>query len=304
MHHLKYYVIFMVGIFLSLGTGIMIGITLENKDVLDNQQSMLIKQIEESFVSIKDQSKKLKDENKSIMHELDEYKKLSDLLFAETIRNKLTGINLAVIGFDNGQDDRNWNDRYLNEVVDFIHSTGAHINADIRINYNSENSLESESQTAFTDNGSKDFEYEFIEDIIHTVLGGDTTELIEDLQNSGFINISADYSGEPSDALLLIPDCSIKGYKCRYDIMIVESALRANLPVVAVETLSFKKSSYIPDYIKYGISTVDHIDTIYGKLSLLSILLGNPGNYGEGEKAKGLLPETIFPDFMEVNKSK
>ena len=46
---------------------------------------------------------------------------------------------------------------------------------------------------------------------------------------------------------------------------------------------------------KAGISTVDNIDTVPGKLALLSILLGQRGSFGTGETA-----EYFLPDLTEV----
>ena len=49
----KYYIILLIGIFLSLGLGILIGVTLENKDIIENQQILITRQIESEFSALR-----------------------------------------------------------------------------------------------------------------------------------------------------------------------------------------------------------------------------------------------------------
>ena len=67
-----------------------------------------------------------------------------------------------------------------------------------------------------------------------------------------------------------------------------------NIPIIVVENQETNLID-IDKYKKMGISTVDHIDTLYGKLSLISLLYGNTGNYGFKEGSQGILPEELFP---------
>ena len=60
MLHMKYYIILLIGIFLSLGLGILIGVTLENKDVLEKQQILITRQIESEFSALRKEADMLK----------------------------------------------------------------------------------------------------------------------------------------------------------------------------------------------------------------------------------------------------
>ena len=50
----------------------------------------------------------------------------------------------------------------------------------------------------------------------------------------------------------------------------------------------------MPAYKALGISTVDHVESIYGRLALASVLSGYVGNFGFGEDALDLLPSPLF----------
>ena len=56
----KYMVLFMIGIFFALGLGIIIGITLENQNIIENQQTHLIHEIEEHFISMRAETEQMK----------------------------------------------------------------------------------------------------------------------------------------------------------------------------------------------------------------------------------------------------
>ncbi len=291
MYHLKYYVIFMMGIFLSLGIGIMIGITIESKDILDRQQSQLVKQIEESFISLRKESSKLKEKNESLGLEVDRYRDISNILLTETVKQKLTGLNVAVIDF---------NKNYKENIVSFINTTGAMVSGYIEVNYKSSQGLDIDHLAAFIETKIDSIAPIVAQDIVYSLISGEVNSFIQELQNIEFINFSTDLQGIPAHVILLIPDNELAKVNDRYDILLIEAALGSEVPVVVLESTDFKES-LIPQYLDYGVSSVDHIDTLYGKLSLVSILTGNKGNYGVRKNTDGMVPDPLFIDFAEAN---
>jgi hypothetical protein len=75
--------------------------------------------------------------------------------------------------------------------------------------------------------------------------------------------------------------------------MMIQSAQEAGMKIIAVETGDMKDSA-ISEYKTYGISTVDHVESIYGKLALASVLSGNEGNFGFGSDSQDALPNPLF----------
>jgi hypothetical protein len=71
----------------------------------------------------------------------------------------------------------------------------------------------------------------------------------------------------------------------------------AGVPVVGVETTDAETTA-VPTYRDHGFSTVDHVDTIPGRVALAVLLTGeSPGSYGTKEENTPVLPpvEPVVP---------
>lgn len=71
----------------------------------------------------------------------------------------------------------------------------------------------------------------------------------------------------------------------------------AGVPVVGVETTDAETTA-VPTYREHGFSTVDHVDTIPGRVALAVLLTGeSPGSYGTKEENTPVLPpvEPVVP---------
>ena len=71
----------------------------------------------------------------------------------------------------------------------------------------------------------------------------------------------------------------------------------AGVPVVGVETTD-SETTAVPTYRDHGFSTVDHVDTIPGRVALAVLLTGeSPGSYGTKEENTPVLPpvEPVVP---------
>lgn len=281
MYSIKYYVFLMIGIFLALGLGMMIGIALENEDIIENQQISLVKQIEDRFVSLRDETNKLKDELQTTREQRDSLENLSGLLFDETVRYKLSGLNVALISFAQNS--------YTKELLDFLPLTGASVQSNIEFSVSSLPVAFGSELTAAATQNQNELISAAIGDIVYCMSYGGITPLIQEMEDLEIIRNTGMYE-KPVDVLILLGQGSATR---EYDMLLLNNAINAGIPVVAVEAGEIT-SSAIADYKTYGISTVDHIDTIYGKLALTSILSGSHGSYGYGSEAQGLLPSPLF----------
>ena len=64
---------------------------------------------------------------------------------------------------------------------------------------------------------------------------------------------------------------------------------------VGVERSSRTDDSSIPFFAPFGISTVDSVDLVSGRVALVFALLGAEGNFGIKDSANSLLPELLSP---------
>ena len=135
-----------------------------------------------------------------------------------------------------------------------------------------------------------DINYHIVDLIVRTLISGRGSENISPLLEAGFVSIE-DGGCNPADSVVIIPpnmsEAPGKGY--RLDLAIIDALKRLNVEIIGVETVN-AKTSYVAEYKAKGISTVDNINTIPGKLALVHILLGKKGNFGVKSSASSLLP--------------
>ena len=81
MVNMKYYLILLISVFLSLGIGISIGISLESKDVLEKQHSILVQRLEEEFAVMRSENQQLKEALASLEETERENKKTYESIF-------------------------------------------------------------------------------------------------------------------------------------------------------------------------------------------------------------------------------
>ena len=124
-------------------------------------------------------------------------------------------------------------------------------------------------------------------------LASSQSKLIIGLRESGLLASSpgSDYASR-TDAVLLVGgmDQSSDASPDQIDAPLIAELKRLGVRVVGCEARSVKLSS-IPIYKSQGIPTVDNVDTLAGRLSVVFALRGADGHFGVNETADRLLPE-------------
>ena len=278
MINMKYYVFLMVGIFLSIGLGMMIGISLENQTIIENQQTLLIREIEFRFTNLQNQTDQLKTELTGLNDQNNQLHDLSSLLLKEAVHNKLIGTHIGVVTF--AEQDT------MAELIDFLEFTGASVQSAVTLLAGISNDKE---MPAYAMQQSDELASTMIQELLYSMDHGVLTPLIQEAEDYLLLSHTGIYE-YPVDSIILIGQGSST---LAYDNMLIEYAKEAGILVIAVETGQIENSG-IAAYKSSGISTVDHVESIYGKLALTSVLSGHKGNFGFGENALDQLPSPLF----------
>jgi len=273
MLHLKYYIILLIGIFLALGLGILIGVTLENNDVLENQQALIIRQIEREFEALRNEAEMLKNSLVTLEKEKAQSDSTCDYLFSQLIENRLQGFKVSLISMVR--------DDISSDLVQLLRLAGASVESSITIKtdlYTRQANLSTDLETFFENSVEGDDIYSIIaSELISSIIEGSFTTLSVRLKELHLIQTSNNLK-QGSDVVILTGNGRVKEVNTSegnyFDTILIQTALNMGLPVVVVETASVDVSA-IPQYEELGISTVENIDTIYGKLALISILEAN-----------------------------
>jgi hypothetical protein len=129
-------------------------------------------------------------------------------------------------------------------------------------------------------------------------LAAGRADLILDLHTSGLLKSTADsdYTLRP-DAVLIVGGMASPSAAApeRIDLPMIQEFTGAGLRVVGVEAKA-AEVSVIPVYKAAGIPTVDHADTLAGRLAIVLALGGAEGHYGLKETADSFLPP--IPDLL------
>jgi hypothetical protein len=283
--NIKYYVFLLVGIFLAIGLGMMIGVTLENQNIIENQQSQLIRQIEDQFVSLRTEKAELQEGLRLLENQRDQLYELSSMLLTEVVQNKLSDIHIGVISFTR--------EVPMGDMLDFLQLTGATVQSAVTFT----NAVPGKELAALAGQSPDEMITAVINDLVFSMNYGGITPLIQEAEDLKLITNDGGYD-VPIDTIILMGQGSST---LPYDKLMIESALRAGMRIVAVEAGDIQESA-IAEYKAFGISTVDHAESIYGKLALASILSGYKGNFGFSNEAQDILPSPLFLEVADMEQ--
>lgn len=272
-----------ISIFLALGIGIFIGFSFDAQKMIGAQRVDIISQLEERFDYLNEENKSLKTEVNLLNNELNKYVEFSKNIAAQIIKDKLEGLNVAVI---------ETNDDYIyTNIYEALEIAGAEVTSVTTIKDNILNDIETiKTFEAGNQTNVNDLVAEIIEKLTEAIITGEKHDLVKTLHIKELIDISGDYFS--SIDYLIVAGGSSKEEIDRIntvDKKIIDISKRMNVPIIGVEKESVVYS-YIGEYKESRISTVDNVDSIIGQVSLILTMEGKPGNYGVKSTAENLMP--------------
>ncbi|MFZ5965828.1 MAG: copper transporter [Bacillota bacterium] len=286
--NLKYYVITIVAIFLALGVGIFIGIMLDGQELIMEQQQQLVNQLQSKFDEFKSKQDELQNRIDQLMNERDKNIKMVEKIYPEAIKGKLTDTNVVVI---------ETSEEYAYPgITDTLQKANAAnvTNILIKTSFLLEDediAMQIAKDLNLSGNTKDEIEKQLIKEFCSGIVNGDKIQLMQYLKDNkmidyqGILNLPADY--------VVIAGGSIEESKeqlNRIETPLINFVKNSNIPIMAVEKLSVVQSN-INEYKKLRISTVDNVDTMIGKASMLMVISGREGHFGEKPTAESLMPE-------------
>jgi hypothetical protein len=265
---------------------------LDGQGFIVDQQKQLVNQLENKFNEFKTKQDSLQERIDLLTQEKEKNAKFMDTFYPEIIKNKLNHLNVVIIETNT--------DYAYSGLTDAFVKAGASNVASILIQ--DPFLLEDENIAAqvckdlnLTGNKKEEIEKQLIRSFCNAVINGKNSEVINYLKDKKMIDYVGDFM--PPVNYVVIAGGSTNSKRStlnRIDIPIIHYIKNNNIPVVAVEQLGVAYSN-IPDYKKLRISTVDDVDTIIGKVSMLMVASGKEGHFGEKETADELMPDGFMP---------
>lgn len=287
MHiNMKYYIVTIGAIFISLGIGMLVGFNLNYDQELSKQQSEVINDLDTKFDELRntnnDLEEKLKSLNLSYDKTIDFINDNVDKLIPQELENQ----NIGIIS-TNGSTDVN----YAEEAI--IKANG---NISFNINFTSnitdESLLNKLSQETKTDIKNSQ---QLIGYVLDTLKSEGAQQKLQTLENLGLVDVrslKSDYMNTTS--VVLSGEGKTKDFKSEFenlDKILIDKLKSEDKYIVGIETTD-TKSSYIELYSESKIATVDNINQGSGQLALVLALKDGKvtGSFGIGDNAKNLIP--------------
>jgi len=285
--NMRYFVVSIVSIFLALAIGIYIGFIIDANDMIVEQKEDIVSKLEEKFDYLKEENTNLKKEVEILELENDKYELFSRVAYIEATKNKLSGVNVAII---------ETNDEYIySGIGKTLENAGANVRSIITIKDKFLN--EELLREVYTKRLGEEKEIgknvieNAVKELSKATITGEPSEIIDEFKQKDLINIVGDIE-EPIDYIIIAGGSESEDLdRINYlDKNIINTCKDFKTPIIGVEKAKVN-FSYTSEYKNFRISTVDNVDTVMGKVALIMAMEGRPGYYGEKPSAESLLPD-------------
>lgn len=287
--NLRYHIASLAAVFLALGIGILIGSAILGDKPIIDETNRMISDIRSKLSNLE----KKNEESKTVISSYEESngrhiefeKKILPIL----AKQKLNGTNIAVINTTGDEEQQK-------QVINSLTLAGAKIESSIIIENNlSLNELDNRDEVLqffnITDNDEMKIRSSIITQLTNGIFDPKGNEIITFLRDRELIHPSGRF-GIPIKAVVIIGGNTEdkSDYFDSIDKPIIKTLLKNKVQVFGVESTNIPYS-YMKNYEKMGLSTIDNIDTVPGQIALIYAISGKKGNYGIKSTADNFLPE-------------
>ncbi|WP_418792393.1 copper transporter [Phosphitispora sp. TUW77] len=286
----KYHIASLVAVFLALGIGILVGSSFLGENVNDaiiQQQKQMVNNLNRDFEQMRLDNKVAQEEIEACQSALNISKQYEEQVLPVLLSGKLEGKQIAVIETNN----YDFHDKWLS----ILEMTGANVVSVTTVLEGFDLSKEETKTSIRTklmlkDDSEAAVSKELAREISEGVISAQNLENLHYFEQLELIQNSGEY-GVPIDAVIFVGGSQEDfGNRCtNFDLTMMNCFLERNIPVFGVET-SDVAYSYMKEYQKLKVSTVDNIDMVPGQMSLVMAVYGKPGNYGIKTTARQLIP--------------
>ena len=288
MHiNMKYYIVSIGAIFISLGIGILVGYNLNYDQELSKQQATVISDLDNKFNTLKETNDNLE---KSLANLNEDYDKAIAFIndnVNSLVANRLTDKSIGIISTNQDND-------YTKDIDNIITTANGNIAFDIVLKNNILNEKKIEELST-----KLNLEFKTTKDIIvyieQALSENNASEKLKQLESENIIKInSLNENYQAYDSVVIAGGNNGKTGKEQYnklDKIVIETLKENEKYIVGVQQTS-AKFSYVDLYSNDKITTIDNIDEGTGKLSLVIVLQDSTieGKFGKLEGSDSIIP--------------
>lgn len=288
MHiNMKYYIVSIGAIFISLGIGILVGYNLNYDQELSKQQASVISDLDKKFDSLKVTNDNLEKSLADLSDDYDEAITFINDNINSLVGERLTDKNIGIISTNQEND-------YTQEIDDIITTANGKVAFDIILNNNifNEKKIEEVAEKLNIDIKSTKDIMIYIEQALSENNASERLKKLEDLEMIKINSLNENY--QSYDSVVIAGGNNGKSDEGQYeniDKILIETLKDKEKNIVGVQQ-SNTKFSYVDLYSNDKVTTIDNVDEGIGKLSLVMVLQDSSiaGKFGKLEGSDSIIP--------------
>ena len=286
---LKTHIYSLVAVFLALGIGILLGTGLGS--VLNQEQKNIITRLESDFNRYLEEKKALQSTIQQKNRELEMEKQFDRYILSYLIQDHLLGRKIAII-----RTSDEFKSHLIKEITSTLEMAGAKVKSVTQflpLIVTATPEQRTELAQAFQVSQPEALTQEVMKKVCEEIILGVNQEKLNFLQERDYIHLWGSYN-QAVDTVIILGGASeeAKNFVTKIDLPLINALKKYKISIIAGETMQ-TNVSYIPQYRKKSIVTIDNLDTIPGQVAMVySLSKGiRHGNYGVKDTARSLLPE-------------
>lgn len=261
MFDMRYHIASLVAVFLALTVGLLLGTLIVDQGLLADQQEAL-------FKSIRADVNKINDRNRELQREVTGLRDFQKQVLPIMAEERLAESSTTIVTLTAGQDG------LANEIAQALALAGAQTSrialdmkgVDLDGTPYAQTLLDSSEEGELF---GGELEKQFWRRLAAEIVGNEPPGLLDDLTAAGLLSIDTTSSQRRDIVVLAAEDRSLGSR----DILFLDAlAELEGVNVIAVESSEWKPSR-IAAYKLRDVSTIDNVDTVPGKISLIYLLM-------------------------------
>jgi len=286
----RYHVVSLVGIFLALGLGIIIGVNFGKTANLEFESQ--IQRLEDTYQKIREDQKLLRASLENKDNELEVADQFQRAILPNLIVNRLLGKKIAIIRTNTSVDFK-----YAKQIVNLLRQAGAEVTS-ITTFVKPVDWTNPQLKTEIIDafdlimSEEKNLSNQLYLKIAQIIIYGQSGAQLLYMQNKDLVQLWGDYNRGYIDTVVFLGggQSVSSDYQKELDQPLLEVFRKQKIIIIGVEP-SFVSNSYMRLYQSKCRGTVDNIETPPGEATLVYLLAsGKKGHYGVKDTARGLIP--------------
>jgi cell division protein FtsB len=289
----RYHIASLVAVFLALGLGILVGGIMLKSDVLVDRQKQMTDKLEIQLEQLRQKNEAVEAQVSSLQVNYKAQEEFEKQILPLLVKGRLEGYQIALVETNSYS--------FSDDLIAVLQMAGVKVLSVTTIMGSFDQSVNMEALKArlsWKDVGDGQLATRLASEVARGILVNDNRPVLDSLVEAGVVKISGEY-GKPLSGVVIIGGSQEREMikTGAVDLPVIDYFLAGKIPVYGVEEMDIPYS-YMKEYQKRRISTVDNIDSVPGQVALVLAMAGKSGHYGIKPTAQKLLP--ALDDAKEV----